>query len=91
MATATKKAAKTAKTVTKSNNKELKGTSQTKKTSSAKDDNAKILVKPEGSIGDGMLDHDAAQKTAKAIAPKKPQRAVAESSAVTFGSCKKTR
>ena len=73
MATGTKKA-DTAKARGKGNDK-IKGTSQTKKTSPAKDDNAKVLVKPEGTIGDGMLDHDTAQKTAKAIKTEKPVKA----------------
>ncbi len=80
MATATKKADKGART-NGNNNKVIKGTSQTKRTTSAKDNNAKVLVKPEGSIGDGELDHDTRQKTAKAIAPKKPKNAVKPQSA----------
>jgi 2-oxoisovalerate dehydrogenase E1 component len=81
MATATKKADQQAKTTKSNNKKEIKGTSQTKKTSSAKDNNAKVLIKPEGSIGDGMLDHDTKQKTAKAIAPKKPKNVVKQTAA----------
>ena len=87
MATATKKAGKTAKTA--NNKKPIKGTSQTKQTSSAQDDNAKVLVKPEGSIGDGMLDHDAPQKTAKSIAPKKPAKAIAKQTAAQIAAHKK--
>ncbi len=79
MATATKKADNAAKTTKSNNKKEIKGTSQTKKTSSAKDNNAKVLIKPEGSIGDGMLDHDTKQKTAKAIEIKEPKKAVKKS------------
>jgi 2-oxoisovalerate dehydrogenase E1 component len=75
MAAAIKKAGNAAKTDKNNNKKEIKGTSQTKKTATAKDNNAKVLIKPEGSIGDGMLDRDAAQKTAKAIEPKEPKRA----------------
>jgi TPP-dependent pyruvate/acetoin dehydrogenase alpha subunit len=75
MAIGTKKA-DTAKTADKTNNKKaIKGTTQTKKTSSAKDDDAKVLIKPEGSIGDGLLDRDTAQKTAKAIKPETPVKA----------------
>ncbi len=80
MATATKKAGKTAK-ANGNNKKEIKGTSQTKRTASSKDNDAKVLVKPEGSIGDGELDHDTRQKTAKAIAPKKPKNAVKQQTA----------
>jgi 2-oxoisovalerate dehydrogenase E1 component len=76
MATGTKKADNAAKISKNNNKKEIKGTSQTKKTSSAKDNNAKVLIKPEGSIGDGLLDHDTKQKTAKAIEPKKPKNVV---------------
>jgi 2-oxoisovalerate dehydrogenase E1 component len=79
MATGTKKADNAAKTSKSNNKKEVKGTSLTKKTTSAKDDNAKVLVKPEGSIGDGMLDHDTAQKTAKSVEPKKPRTTVKQS------------
>jgi 2-oxoisovalerate dehydrogenase E1 component len=76
MATGTKKADNAAKTNKGSNNKGIKGTTITKKTTSAKDDNAEVLIKPEGSIGDGgLLDHDAKQKTAKAIKPKVPKKA----------------
>ncbi len=81
MATGTKKADQQAKTNKTNSKKEFNGTSQTKKTSSAKDNDAKVLIKPEGSIGDGMLDHDTKQKTAKAIAPKKPKNAVKQTSA----------
>ena len=81
MATATKKADQQAKTTKSNNKKVIKGTSQTKQTSSAKDNNAKVLIKPEGSIGDGMLDHDTKQKTAKAIAPKKPKNVVKQTAA----------
>jgi len=81
VATATKKADNAAKTSKNNNIKEIKGTSQTKKTSSAKDNDAKVLVKSEGSIGDGMLDHDTRQKTAKAITPKKPKDVVRQSAA----------
>jgi len=80
VATATKKAGKTAK-ANGNNKKEIKGTSQTKRTASSKDNDAKVLVKPEGSIGDGELDHDTRQKTAKAIAPKKPKNAVKQQTA----------
>jgi len=88
VATATKKAGKTAKT-NGSNKKEIKGTSHTKMTASAKDNNAKVLIKPEGSIGDGELDHDTAQKTAKAVEPKKPRNAVQKQSAAQVTKNKK--
>jgi hypothetical protein len=72
MATGTKKADKTAK-----NNGTNKKESSSKVKAAANDDNAEVLLKPEGAIGDGgELDHDAAQKTAKAIKPKAPKRAV---------------
>lgn len=76
MAIGTKKAG-AGKNARKSNDKKaVRGTSLTKKTSSAKDNDAEVLIKPEGSIGDGMLDHDAAQKTAKSIEPEKPEKKV---------------
>jgi 2-oxoisovalerate dehydrogenase E1 component len=81
MATATKKAAKSAVKTKKTNNgKPVKETAAAKKPKntakiSSKDDKAKVLVKPEGAIGDGMLDHDTKQKTAKAIEPKIPKTA----------------
>jgi 2-oxoisovalerate dehydrogenase E1 component len=83
MATATKKAdtAKASAKRTKSNGKktETAGTNLAKKsakvTEAAKNDNAKVLVKPEGSVGDGgLLDHDTPQKTAKAIEVKEPKK-----------------
>jgi 2-oxoisovalerate dehydrogenase E1 component len=81
MATATKKVSKTAKTNgnNKNNRKEKPQSNKTK--SAAKNNNAKVLIKPEGAIGDGMLDHDTRQKTAKAIEPKKPKNAVKQSAA----------
>ncbi|MCA1624745.1 MAG: dehydrogenase E1 component subunit alpha/beta [Acidobacteria bacterium] len=81
MATATKKVGKTAKTNgnNKNNRKEKPQSNKTK--SAAKNNNAKVLIKPEGAIGDGMLDHDTRQKTAKAIEPKKPKNAVKQSAA----------
>jgi 2-oxoisovalerate dehydrogenase E1 component len=82
MATGTKKAGNTAKNTKNNNKKEIKGTNLTKKTTSAKDNDAEVLVKPEGSIGDGgLLDHDTPQKTAKAIKPKKPRNAVKQTAA----------
>ena len=80
MATATKKAdtLKANKTNTKSNNKTEKAEkalkTQTKK-SAAKDNNAKIVVKPKMIVGDGELDHKTPQKTAKSIEPKEPKKA----------------
>jgi hypothetical protein len=81
MAIGTKKVANAAKASKGNNKKEIKGTSQTKITTSAKDNDAKVLVKPEGSIGDGLLDHDTKQKTAKAIEPKKPKNVVKQTAA----------
>jgi 2-oxoisovalerate dehydrogenase E1 component len=83
MATATKKAGNAAKNNKSNNKKEIKGTSQTKKTATAKDNNAKVLIKPEGSIGDGILDRDAAQKTAKAIEPKEPKKPIKKNGRAT--------
>ena len=77
MATATKKADRTAK-----NNGSNKQEPSEKVKKAAKKDDAKVLIKPEGAIGDGgLLDHDAKQKTAKAIEPKKPKNAVKQSAA----------
>ncbi len=74
MATATKKADKMAATKNNGTNKKEPSTRVKK---AARDNAAKVLIKPEGAIGDGgLLDHDAAQKTAKAIEPKKPKNAV---------------
>jgi 2-oxoisovalerate dehydrogenase E1 component len=88
MATATKKAGNTAKTSKSNNKKETRGTSQTKKTSASKDNDAKVLIKPEGSIGDGELDHDTRQKTAKAVEPNKPKNAVKRQSAAAVAAHK---
>jgi len=77
VATATKKAGKTAKTGAGNNKKEASNRVKT----AAKNNDAKVLIKPEGSIGDGELDHDTAQKTAKAVEPAKPKSAVKRQSA----------
>jgi len=83
MATATKKAGKAAK-----NNGSNKKEASSRTKSAAKNNNAKVLIKPEGSIGDGELDHDTKQKTAKAIAPKKPKNAVKQQTAAQVKSHK---
>ena len=83
MATATKKAGKAAKN---SGNNKKEASSRAK--SAAKNNNAKVLIKPEGSIGDGELDHDTKQKTAKAIEPKKPKTVVKRQSAAQVKSHK---
>jgi len=67
VATATKKADKTAKI--KSNNKK----------EPAKNDTAKTVEKSVMTVGDGMLDHRTRQKTAKAIESKEPTKAVKKS------------
>jgi Pyruvate/2-oxoglutarate dehydrogenase complex, dehydrogenase (E1) component, eukaryotic type, beta subunit len=74
MATGTKKAG-TAKS--KNVNKKTESDNTTTKTKkSAKNNNAEVLIKQEGVIGEGgRLDHDAVQKTAKAIKPKAPKKA----------------
>jgi 2-oxoisovalerate dehydrogenase E1 component len=74
MATAIKKAG-TAKS--KNSNKQGQNDTTTPKArKAAKNDDAKVLIKPEGAIGDGgLLDHDATQETAKAIEPKVPKKA----------------
>jgi 2-oxoisovalerate dehydrogenase E1 component len=72
MATGTKKADKTVKN---DGNNKKEPSSRVKK--AAKNNDAKVLIKPEGAIGDGgLLDHDAAQKTAKSIEPEVPKKAV---------------
>ncbi len=71
MATATKKADKTAKT--KSNNKKEQ----------AKNDTAKTVEKLIMTVGDGTLDHRTRQKTAKAIKSKEPTKAVKKSAKQT--------
>ena len=83
MATATKKAGKTVK-----NNGTNKKESSERVKNAAKKNDAKVLLKPEGSIGDGLLDHDAEQKTAKSIEPKKPKNAVKKQSAARVKSHK---
>jgi 2-oxoisovalerate dehydrogenase E1 component len=81
MATATKKA-DTAKS--KNGNKQGQNDTITPKAKkAAKNNDAKVLVKPEGSIGDGELDHDALQKTAKAIEPKVPKKALKKNGKAT--------
>ena len=78
MATGTKKADRMAAKNNGTNKKEP--SSRAKK--AAQDNNATVLIKPEGAIGDGgLLDHDAAQKTAKAVEPKKPKTAVKKQTA----------
>jgi 2-oxoisovalerate dehydrogenase E1 component len=74
MATATKKAG-TAKS--KNINKQGQNDTTTPKAKkAAKNNDAKVLIKPEGAIGDGgLLDHDATQKTAKSIKPEEPKKA----------------
>ena len=67
MATATRKADKTAKI--KSNNKKEQ----------AQNDTAKTVEKPIMTVGDGTLDHRTRQKTAKAIESKEPPKAVKKS------------
>ena len=74
MATAIKKAAKTAKADDNDKKEQLKNTR-----SATKDNNAKFVVKPEMTIGDGELDHRTKQKTAKAIEPHEPKPAVKKS------------
>jgi 2-oxoisovalerate dehydrogenase E1 component len=92
MATATKKAG-TAKS--KNINKQSQNDTTTPRArKAAKNDDAKVLIKPEGAIGDGgLLDHDAAQKTAKAIEPKVPKKALKKNgkatAAVTAAKAKK--
>ncbi len=85
MATGTKKADKLA---AKNNGTNKKEPSNRVK-NAAKDNNAKILIKPEGAIGDGRLDHDTAQKTAKAVEPKKPKNAVKKQTTVEVKAHKK--
>lgn len=85
MATATKKAGRTAKT-NGNNKKEVKEKNQPKKALKGKisadsGDDAKFVVKPEMVIGDGELDHRTRQKTAKAIEPKEPKNAAKKSEA----------
>jgi hypothetical protein len=73
MATATKKADRRTTTTTAKakNNGTNKKEPSSRVKKAAEDDNAKVLIKPEGAIGDGgLLDHDAVQKTAKAVEPK---------------------
>ncbi len=72
MATATKKA-----NTAKGANKKAQSTKINKTT--AKDNNAKFVVKPEMTIGDGELDHRTKQKTAKAIEPQEPKRTTKKS------------
>jgi 2-oxoisovalerate dehydrogenase E1 component len=76
MATGTKKADKTAKSINKNNGTNKKEPSSRAR-AAAQNDDAKVLIKPEGAIGEGgELDHDAVQKTAKSIEPKEPKKAV---------------
>jgi len=92
MPTATKKAG-TAKS--KNGNKEQSQNDATtpKAKRAAKNNEAKVLIKPEGAIGDGgFLDHDATQKTAKAIEPKVPKKALRKNGkAATVTAAKKAK
>jgi len=76
VATATKKA-----NTAKSNNKKTLSNQPVKRANKAtvKDNNAKVIVKPEMTVGDGDLDHRTKQKTAKAIEPKQPKKTVKKS------------
>ncbi len=88
MATATKKADK--RTTTTKNNGTNKKEPSSRVKKAAKDDNAKVLIKPEGAIGEGgLLEHDAVQKTAKAVEPKKPKGAVKKQTAAQVKAHKK--
>lgn len=95
MATATKKADKTAKNngaskKESSNNGTNKKEPSSRVKNAAKNNDAKVLIKPEGAIGDGgLLDHDAPQRTAKAVEPKKPKNAVKKQSAAEVKAHKK--
>ena len=79
MATATKKSV-SLKTNGKKTKEKPQPNQKSKRSATAKDDNAKIIVKPEMVVGDGELDHRTKQKTAKAIEPKQPTRAIKKSS-----------
>lgn len=82
MATATKKAG-TAKS--KNINKQGQNDTTTPKAKkAAKNNDAKVLIKPEGAIGDGgLLDHDATQKTAKSIKPEEPKKSARKNGKAT--------
>ncbi len=78
MATATKKSV-SVKNNGKKAAKEKPEANQKNRRATAKDNNAKILVKPEMTVGDGELDHRTKQKTAKAIETKEPKQTVKKS------------
>jgi len=78
MATATKKSV-SVKNNGKKAVKEKPQANQKNRRAAAKDNNAKILVKPEMTVGDGELDHRTKQKTAKAIETKEPKQTVKKS------------
>ncbi|HEX8248759.1 MAG TPA: dehydrogenase E1 component subunit alpha/beta [Pyrinomonadaceae bacterium] len=89
MATATKKAG-TAKS--KNINKQGQNDTTTPKAKkAAKNNDAKVLIKPEGAIGDGQLDHDTAQKTAKSIKPEEPKKAVRKNGKATSTAAAKAK
>jgi 2-oxoisovalerate dehydrogenase E1 component len=79
MATATKKASRTTKAG--DNNKKEQSKKANNINSAARDNNAKFVVKPEMTIGDGELDHQTRQKTAKAIEPEKPKKSAKKTEA----------
>lgn len=91
MATATKKAdRRTTTTAVEKNNGTNKKEPSSRVKKAAKDNNAKVLIKPEGAIGDGgLLDHDAPQTTAKAVEPKRPKTAVKKQTAAEVKAHKK--
>jgi len=78
MATATKKSV-SVKNNGKKAAKEKPQANQKNRRATAKDNNAKVVVKPEMTVGDGELDHRTKQKTAKAIETKEPKQTVKKS------------
>ena len=67
MATATKKSVSAKIAVKKSVKEKPQANQKNKRVATTKDNNAKVIVKSEMTVGDGELDHRTKQKTAKAI------------------------
>ncbi len=88
MATATKKAGGAAKVNSKNNSKKPTAKKAESAKAAAKDNNAKTVVKPEMTVGDGELDHRTPQKTAKAIEPKEPKKVAGRNGKATAAKAK---
>jgi len=79
MATATKKSVSAKNNVKKTVKEKTQSNGKNKQSAAKKDNDAKVIVKPEMTVGDGELDHRTKQKTAKAIEAKEPKQTAKKS------------